>query len=383
MTEIKNTRIDEGVCLEEYISMKKVAIITLTRNANYGNVLQNFALQSVIESLGLTAETVINLTNSTLFGIQKKNLKNTIKWLINYDNERNKCRKSSVFRKFCRNNINYSSIIYQDGHFTKGEMDIADYDYFMVGSDQVWNPTFGFASDFEFLTFVPHDKRLSYSTSFGISDFSQLSEDVRKGIIDNINNMNVVSVREKSGKAFIDRHCNAKCYVHIDPTLLLTQERWGEFSRKPKGAIQSSYILVYMLGNISAEYADAIEKLAEESESQIINIMQKKWCSIDPAEFVWLVENAKCICTDSFHASVFSILFHKRFYIFNRIDYHARQETRFESLCDTVGIPINQVMVNSKKNDLGKAQIDWNRVDENLATEREKSYDYLNRILSN
>lgn len=98
---------------------------------------------------------------------------------------------------------------------------------------------------------------------------------------------------------------------------------------KPKFNLKKPYILVYMLGEISAEYQTTIKKLAKQNNAEIINALKGKCKFINPLEFIWLINNATYVCTDSFHASVFSIIFHTELYIFNRRDQHANQNSRF------------------------------------------------------
>ena len=361
--------------------MKKIAIITLTKNANYGNVLQNIALQKVLEGYGFCVETIINKTNSSLFVDQKQNIKGYIKYIINYKNIRVEKKKSLIFREFCQSWIHYSLITYNYGRFSSDPN--KEYDYFVTGSDQVWNPMFGFASDFELLAFTSKNKKLSYSASFGISDFTQVPDEAKQRIIKGINNFQRISVREKSGKKFVDKYCDVDSSVHIDPTLLLSQNIWSEFARKPKKKIPSNYILVYMLGKNSAnKYKEEIKRLARiNNNAKMINLIDGSWRYIRPDGFVWLIKNATYVCTDSFHASVFSIIFHKSFRIFSRIDNFANQETRLISLCQTLDIPLTQVMYGNQNLRLDCPKIDWNVMERKLAVERSKAHTYLEESL--
>ena len=356
--------------------MKKIGIVTLTKNANYGNVLQNIALQIALRNLGCNAETIINLTDSTLFKKEHLSLKKIIKWLINYNDYRIQEKRNNVFRKCCQEKINYSSITYDETGFS-GKL--PDYDYVIAGSDQIWNPTFGFASDFEFLEFVPENRRISYAASFGVDTLEMLSQERRNSIGRSLSQFSYLSVREKSGKQIADSFPKVHTEVHIDPTMLLTGQEWRKIARKPGYKVPDKYILVYMLGNITHEYQERIHELAKYKKAHVINALEGKNRFIDPLQFIWLIDNAELICTDSFHASVFSILFHSRFYIFNRKDSHADQSSRFTSLLYLSGIPEEFVLY---KNTISYEDIEWEKVDQKLLQERQRSLNYLKIAIS-
>ena len=98
--------------------MKKVGIITLTQNANYGNVLQNIAMQKIVSELGFEAETILNLTNSTLFNKKFFSFANLVKWMLNYNGYRENEKRNENFRKCCSKNLQYSDVTYNNGRFT-------------------------------------------------------------------------------------------------------------------------------------------------------------------------------------------------------------------------------------------------------------------------
>ena len=95
--------------------MKKVGIITLTKNANYGNVLQNIAMQKIVNELGFEAETILNLTNSPLFNKKNFSFANLVKWILNYNGYRENEKRNENFRKCCSKNLQYSNVTYNNG----------------------------------------------------------------------------------------------------------------------------------------------------------------------------------------------------------------------------------------------------------------------------
>lgn len=356
--------------------MKKVGIITLTKNANYGNVLQNIAMQKIVNELGFEAETILNLTNSPLFNKKNFSFTNLVKWILNYNGYRENEKRNENFRKCCSKNLQYSNVTYNNGRFSK---EPTGYEYFITGSDQVWNPTFGFATEFELLGFVPKNRKISYAASLGVDNLDMLSESRKDDIRHYLAEFSSISVREDSGERIVRNLCSTPVETHVDPTLLLKRQEWEILAIKPKFNLKKPYILVYMLGEISAEYQTAIKKLAKQNNAEIINALKGKCKFINPLEFIWLINNATYVCTDSFHASVFSIIFHTKLYIFNRRDQHANQNSRFTSLLRQCGIQKDKVIY--KKN-LEDSSIDWECVDKYIEKERERSFEYLKKALS-
>ena len=117
-----------------------------------------------------------------------------------------------------------------------------------------------------------------------------------------------MSVREDTGKKIIEDLTNRDdIEVLIDPTMLLTIERWENVMKKPEQYRGEKYILCYFLGNLSDEKKEAINAIAKEKKCKIINLLDKNdlYYSSGPSEFLWLEKNAELICTDSFHSSVF------------------------------------------------------------------------------
>lgn len=357
--------------------MKKIAIITLTKNANYGNVLQNIALQEALRKIGSEPETIINRTRSELFfqaESKTKRIKNIAKIILNRNGFRDFQKRNNVFLKCCKKHIKYSDIYYNNGHFSR----IPDYDYYVAGSDQVWNPFFGMATDFELLSFAPVGKKLSYSASFGVSSIDTIPDNMKERIAAGLKELNAVSVREESGIKLVSELSGKECTVHVDPTMLMTKYYWEQLCSKPRFNVPSEYILVYMLGQITSEYDNMIKELSQEKKAHIINALEGSCRFIDPLQFIWLIKNAQTVCTDSFHASVFSILFHKEFYIFPRKDNHADQSSRFVSLLKTAGISEYGTIVDGK---ITENRIDWQIVDQNLEKERDRGFEYLSSNL--
>lgn len=287
--------------------MKKVAIITICDNTNYGNRLQNYALHKVLKNMGIENSTLWDKSKNTLL----KKVKFIIKMIISvFDLSK---RKSLSFEKFTYTNISNE---YNDLENLEQIND--KFDYFIVGSDQIWNYNFGHAKDKDFLKFADYHKTISYAPSFGISE---VDSKWKSKISDGVNHIKYLSVRENQGAKIIKKLTNRDAQVVLDPTLLLSKEEWHEIEKKPKKMMNEKYILTYFLGEKSQKLNDEIKELSEKNNFRIINlnnIDDKDFYTCGPSEFLYLFNRAEIVLTDSFHACVFSMIYNKPFYVFDR-----------------------------------------------------------------
>ena len=164
--------------------MKKIGILTLNGYHNYGNRLQNYAMQEVLKSLGFNVETIINdrkmIKKEKLTKRMYNLIKNSISeiYMKTYNKIWRNIRKDTIikrtetFKKFT-----YDYIKETDYTISKNNIpdDLSDrYDYFITGSDQVWNPDNLHGTSFFFLTFAPKHKRIAYAPSFGLYGIQQM-----------------------------------------------------------------------------------------------------------------------------------------------------------------------------------------------------------------
>lgn len=300
----------------------KIALLSFHNAANYGAALQAYALQHYLDNQGFETE-YIDYQNDMRRSAYDMNfhIRSCIKkhqWIA--------ALKYFVGAPFMRLRKGKFTYFYEKLHctaktyYSTQQLDeIADnYDKYVVGSDQVWNPRFGSLSEIELLKFVEPKKRVSYAASFGIS---KLPEEYKDFARKELNKFNNISVRENEGKAIVEELTNRKdVEVLVDPTMLLSVEEWDKVSKKPENLKEGKYILNYFLGKIPEDRDKEIKRIAKENGYYIINILDKEdplYCS-GPSEFVYLEKHAELICTDSFHSVVFAILFNRPFIVFER-----------------------------------------------------------------
>ena len=341
--------------------MKKVGIITINGNNNYGNRLQNYALEKYLNEHNYIANTICVYDT-------KQILKNYIKKIIFLVNRNTRKAK---FYQFSKKNI-------KTKYYTNYSF-VNKYDYFVVGSDQVWNPYFASYNSDMFLKFSNKDKNVSYAASFGINDIPrEYIGEFKNGI----NNIRSISVRETQGKQIIEELTGRKdVEVLLDPTMLLTDTEWNKIIKRPRQYKGEKYILLYFLGNINENYKKEIYKFAKKNKLEIINILDKnnKYYNCGPSEFLFLEKNAELICTDSFHSSVFGIIFHKNFLVFDREDKEKNMSSRIITLLEKFDLKERKYTKGEIKLELFRT--DFDLVEKKLQMERTKTDNFFKNSL--
>lgn len=319
--------------------MKKAGIISLYGNNNYGNKLQNYAVQEVIKKYGYEVENIINIP---CLNNKKNDKKEIIKYFLKaylkkiffgigihscLDKNDHK-EKQKAYLQF-NQYINNSQYFFSFKNLSKYE----EFDVFFVGSDQVWNPIYGGLSDLDLLTFT-NKKKISISASFGIDN---ISENNVKKIRKYMNEFDGISVRENKGREIIKSILPGKeVEVLVDPTMLLSSYEWDVVSKKPKNFDNRQYILCYFLGTISNDKEIKIKNFAKSKNWEIINLLDPgcKYKDIGPSEFIYLESHASLILTDSFHSSVFAILYNIPFIVYDREGKHNNMNSRIVTLLE-------------------------------------------------
>ncbi len=388
--------------------MKKIGIITLN-SENYGNVLQNYAVAEVVKEFGFSAETIKNTTRFGQYNpktdkickFTPKYIKSYIFDQLNYRyNIKNSgsgilktllfCRKNKKALNFARNARKNGFDQFRSELITHSEANIDinkpwkehqvdEYDYFISGSDQVWNPTYPSTSAINFLQFAPEHKRITFSPSFGIAEIPQgLREDYSKWL----SSIPFLSVREEKGKEIIKELCGKDATLLCDPTMCLTKEKWLSIAKKPEFDTEKPYILTYFLGNRTKQHDKYIEKIAKENELQIIHlfdVLDLEHYATSPGELIYLINNAKLVCTDSFHGTVFSIIMKTDFVTFTRVESGKSMNSRIETLLSTFGLLDRNYNVLTPNN---LFSTDFSNTDSVLEEKRKEVFDFLKNALN-
>ena len=365
----------------------KIAIVTITGEANYGNSLQNYAVERTFQKMDCKSVTLLNKSETFIGRIKSIIYSALFDKSHSYIKNRRKKQKEPLtlrrkrFRKFNKKFLNM-----------KAGRSFDDYDFVVCGSDQVWNFTLAIINrhiPYYLCQFVPRDKRISISASIGTDEIpAEYLTTAKKGFEE----MKSVSVREEKAKQIIKDLTGRKdVVVTIDPTLMLSVDEWRKISKQPKYIEPKQKILLtYFLGDMSEEVNRFIVKISKTYDLKIVNL-RSEWIAYDksvndeyytdPSEFLWLIEHCELVMTDSFHGCVFSTIFRKPFRWFSRIqkdvaNMNSRMDTLFSKLnlgewcIGTVEEPVDNIMYS-----------DFNGVEDRIKSEQEILSDYLRGAL--
>lgn len=332
----------------------KVGIVTITELDNFGNRLQNFALQQVVRELGHEVDTIPNLIiykrrRNALHKSARK-VYGLFQWVLHKDRHiLSDLDKQASFHRFDAEFFSFSKF-YSTIDYIPKNLDAA-YDAFIAGSDQIWNSHFTFNFAFNFLAFAQPYKRISYAASFG-SD--HVKTEYTELFARYLSEMPHISVRELNGKRIVEELTSKTAAVVLDPTLLRNAAQWSAMERKPRWIAGEKFILTYYLGDCQnrQEFFKRLYRAHPKYESyQIVDIsdpnLPNQYAS-RPDEFLWLAHHAALVVTNSFHGTVFSILFGTPFFSDVRIDGPASMQSRVDSLFELLGIEKGKLITDTK-----------------------------------
>lgn len=372
--------------------MKKISLITLQYINNYGSVLQSLASQAYLSKFHYTVEIINYVRKNSQFKelkkVQSKHYKNrggicnmplipqllTVRWAINYK------KRSKVFNEFRKKYLQLSKE-YSSQTELIDNPPVAD--VYCVGSDQVWNYLYndGVLPEY-YLEFVSDDAtRFSLASSIGIENISD--DAIATKMRSFLSSFQLITVREKSAERIIRELGYNQCTQIIDPTLLLNKNEWVEML-KLKRIVDYPYILIYQL-NPCKEMDQFAVNIAQKKNCRIIAISNNVRVSISNAkiikspfveEFLSLILYAKCIVTDSFHGTAFSINFNKEFYSWLPNKF----STRLTSILEMIGYEERAFSKNEPRW-ASLNTINYSKVNEILDAERQKVRNLLEPVL--
>ena len=307
---------------------KKILLVTLFDDNNIGNRLQNYALLQVLQSRGVEV-TVLN-NSYTTYPTIKESVKAKIQGvlgslgIIKYEQKYQRYvadgKKRKANQKFDDLNIKNIMMIKNKQAF---QTDWSSFDAAIAGSDQIWHKWRDdeFELPFYYLQFMPNEKRFAYAASFGFESFPK--KDIKQHR-DGLNGMKCISCREKSG-CLLATEIVGKDIPHVlDPTLLLTASEWRNIAEQASDFAkhQKNYAFIYFLGKQTEKYKNWIKNVMRKEKIENIvdfsDFNNSNICECGPSGFLSLIDHADYVFTDSFHCTVFSILFDKKFTVFRR-----------------------------------------------------------------
>ncbi len=363
----------------------RICILTQPLGANYGGILQAYALQRVLKDMGHDVTTLRFSPQAAWWvpaGFKKRVL--TVRRFISKYLKGNKgivyCNPDRQTRYAFRelNRFINTHIEHLDVQPPLTRDTLPDYDAYVVGSDQVWRPAYSpFLPNF-YLDFIADStaKRVAYAASFGV-DTWEADEKTTALLQELAKRFDAVSVREESGIELCKKYLGIKATIMPDPTLLLSANDYLQLcAQGPQD--QADYVAAYILDQGEQEQA-FVQRVANQLNLPVNYIGKFDWSAgVDSVES-WIsgLSAARYVITDSFHGTVFSLLFHKNFFsIINR----ERGASRFESLLETVGLH-DHLLDKKEMNRLPVWQdVPWDSVSTKLEEMRQKGLLFLKAI---
>ena len=363
-------------------------------SGNYGSIMQAFALQNKIIALGYNND-IINYVpdkmeklsffckSSARFVTLKAKVQNK-KIQSKFLTAEEWNLKNKKFDDFYKDSLKLSKIITRQkdmGSLNK------DYNIFICGSDQIWNPNYFKACNFLDFT-CGSAKKVAYAPSVGTT---YLTEKEKTRIKPYLKDFKGISVREESSKELIKDIVDVSIQVVCDPVFLLSREMWVQ---KMKLTVSNEkYILCYFLGD-NPEYKKVVEYLKRVLQLNVKVIptntfgyemefdVQK---TVGPKDWINLLYNAEFILTDSFHATAFSIIFNKNFYVLKRFSDNSSksQNSRIYHLLNMTNLS-NRIWKDDFYSDISDIKDSiWEQVNNRVCEQRELSSLWLKEALDN
>ena len=373
---------------------EKIAIVTLFDNNNFGNRIQNYAAQTYFQSMGFCVTTIIDKLQTSARRIHFDPIK-IIKKIAHFvlqhlGFEKEKIKRRELLERRCLY-INEFSVQHlsttEPINYRHLPQEFAkQFDYFVTGSDQVWHCWKNDRRELGYflLMFAAPSQRLTIAPSFGFDKFPKKYLDTyKKGL----EGFEYLSVREERGAELIKELTGKDATVLLDPTMLIDTSEWLKILKKPSQYVNDKYIFVYALGGFKGEVKEKTCRLADDLGLQVIDIMDVDsdyYIHTRPDEFLYWIHNARLVVTDSFHASVFSILFNRPFVVTERSDIKgmgSRLDTLFNKFSIT-GRHFDELKDGFDRAGETRERlfaVDYSDVPEVLETERKKATEFYKK----
>lgn len=366
--------------------MTKIGTVTFHGAQNFGSVLQTYALQEYVTNLYKQngKECCYNVINfrteyqKGLYSVYKsaKNPKNLLKNLIAFKYRKFLREKHNKFESFLNDFVNLTDEVKDNEEISRFAN---SFDYYISGSDQIWNVR---ASDFEdeyYLNFVKNGKKITYAVSMGPLDidWDKYGKDKYKTFIEEYSS---ISVREKGTAEKVRRLIGEEPRVNVDPTFLLDKKDWQKI-QSDANYNDGKYILLYCLepSKEQLNMAKAISKKLNlpilvtryNNKNDMINGFVKKYDS-GPLDFLSYIDNAALVLSSSFHGTAFSMIYNKPFYVFNGMG-----DSRISSILKIAGIEDRSIETVEDIERVSLEPVDFAVVNQIIDEEKEKSKAYL------
>lgn len=381
--------------------MKPIALVTCYFHHNYGSMLQAYATEMIMQQMHLPYQTIackapidymeenkaIYIVKKLLIGdwkmklgkmqIEREKKKNPVfarNWTIRDEAFNLFAKESFHLSPYCKNRAELKAMA-------------NNYSAILVGSDQLWR-TDSVEHGYYTLEWVPDNiRKIAYSTSIGVKEVPWFQVEKNRRFM---NRFDYIALREQSACDLVYKLTGRKVQVVLDPTLLFTGEQWMNI-QQIEPLTTDNYIFCYLLGNNPDQRA-LIKQVQEKTGLKIVALQHldeyipsdegfadEAPYNVGPREFLNYIRNADYIFTDSFHCSVFSILYKKQFFTFSRFSERAKQSTntRIDNLLNLTELSQRRINSQSDLHSILDMPCNYKGVDERLDALRQSSMEYL------
>ena len=351
--------------------MLRVCGITLSHSPNYGSCLQTYALQHAIESLKIHGEECIYqvipiqmLKDYPMLSLKQRIAKPLLAW--------NRMQYQSFYKKYMK----YANCTYIK--------DLAElnqqYDAFTCGSDVIWKESMNLRIGAYFLDFA-EKYHFSYAASFGKAE---ISDDYLRFIAEKIDRLDMISVRESSAVQIVKRCTKKPVKVVADPVLLVDRANWEQIAEKTDSS--DPYIFVYVT-HLNDTIKQFLAKLKEVTGLRIMwavagpkQAFRQGLIQVQkPERWLGLLCNAEYVITNSFHATAFSVLFHKKFFTVVAGEKNQGINVRMNDFLNMVNL--GDRIYSSVPERLNLSEVDFKEADDRIFALKEESLAYLRENL--
>lgn len=374
---------------------------------NYGGMLQAYATITMMEKRRLDYELIRyekhysmlekakqlpRLFNSVLLNDKKEALLKKLGQRRHPDFMEKDAIRMSAFDKFRKEKFTRLSPVFRGyANLCKGT---ERYSAVVTGSDQLWSPA-GLPTNFYNLMFVPDNiRKISIASSFGVKNIPWYQVSRTRHFL---NRIEFVSMRENRGSEIVKELTGRDVPTILDPVLMFDEKEWIDLIPMQKEYIGEPYLFAYFLG-ANRSHREAVTSAAHELGCKVVALRHlDQYVEADehfgdfapydvgPSRFLNLLRGAKYVCTDSFHGSVFSIIHHKSFVVFNRYDEKSKlsKNSRIDTLCENLGLEGRRFGTLADIVKQLTAPIDYSRVDQKLSALKRATSDYLDAAFEN
>lgn len=357
----------------------RVGIVTQPLEMNYGGILQNWALQQALMKLEHEPITIDAYqrysTARYLFNSLRTVIKRMTGQKAHMPHPYKGALRNELMGRFIEQRINKTRVMW---HYKRSVVKKYGLEALVVGSDQVWRAMYnGDHLEDMYLRFAEglELKRVAYAASFGVDQWDYTDEQTARCAA-LAQQMDAVSVRESSGVNLCRKYLNVEAQCVLDPTMLLEAEDYQPVIDSDWDGGEP-FLAVYCL-DITPEKEAFFDRLATTRGLKVRHYSAGWNSTLTVEQWLAMLRKAEIVVTDSFHGTVFSILFRREFYTLGNAN---RGNTRINGMLQPLGLE-TRLVIDLGAADITSHDIDWDKVHTALAAERKASMDFLANSLN-